>query len=129
MTDAVQRGLVTFLSAWLLLHESAHEVIEDFVEKGTLQSGEGDGFMRDLSRQVAEERDHLKAWLKTDGARPKGRLPGAGGARETTSLARADQVEMEELLARLDRLEGQMAVLDSRVEALSGDEAGRRSRK
>ncbi|MDI6689436.1 MAG: hypothetical protein QMD66_00855 [Actinomycetota bacterium] len=60
MMDLVEKGILTFLGAWLLLHEKAHEVIVDLIEKGKAAPEEGKYFIEDLSKRVDEEKEELK---------------------------------------------------------------------
>lgn len=105
--EALEKGLMTTLGAWLLVHEKASEIIDEMIEKGKMAPREGRTYLDELSRKVDKEKEEIKSRL-------------SGGMKSTLGTAGlATKDDIEELKIRLDQLEGAISVLESKL-ALKG---------
>lgn len=93
MKKLLEKGLLTSLGLWLLLHEKADEIIRDLVEKGRMAPGEGRRFLDELALRIDKEKEVIREEF---GTRSKAVL------REMGLVTRD---EWENLLKRVDELE------------------------
>ncbi len=97
MKKLLEKGLLTSLGLWLLLHEKADEIIRDLVKKGKMAPEEGRRFLDELALRAEKEKEAIKEEF---GSRSKAIL------REMGFVIRDD---WEELLKRVDKLEKKAA--------------------
>lgn len=102
MMDLVEKGFYTWLGAWLLFHEKADEIMREMVAKGKEAPEESRRTMDDVSRRVDEEKEELKSWFADSVA----------SALRDTGVATRDEIDA--LNARLDDIEGRLAVVEAK---------------
>lgn len=101
MKDLIEKGILTTLGFWLLVHEEADKVIRDMIERGKIAPEEGKHFLDELSKRVDEEKETMKGKFSSS---VESTLSQAGLAtkEDLSKLA----VRLEKLEGRLDKLEG-----------------------
>lgn len=102
MKDLVEKGIYTTLGAWLLIHEKADEIMKEMVAKGKDAPEGSRRIIDEMSQRVDEEKDEIKDWLSD----------AMTSAFADTGVATKDQIEA--LSARLDEIEGRLAVVEGK---------------
>lgn len=101
MKDMIEKGILTTLGFWLLVHEKADEIIKDMIEKGKIAPEEGKHFLDELSQRVDGEKEVLR---KKFSSATTSTLSQAGLATKKDLDQLASRLKKIE--ARLDTLEG-----------------------
>lgn len=117
-----ERGILTTLGIWLLVHEKADELIKDMIARGKMTPEQGRRLIDDLSVKVDEEKDALSRRLDElllgavgASSRTGSRRPPYGRAGEEEAEIRKLEVRVAELEAHAARLEARIAELEARL--------------
>jgi polyhydroxyalkanoate synthesis regulator phasin len=110
MKDMIEKGILTTLGFWLLVHEKADEIIKEMIEKGKIAPEEGKHFLDELSQRVDDEKEVLKKKFSST-------------AETTLSQAGlATKKDLDQLAARLKKIE-------TRLDALEGKKQPAKTKK
>lgn len=60
MKDLVEKGLVTTLGSWLLIHEVADDFIREMIAKGKAEASDKRRMLEELSVRVDEEKEEIR---------------------------------------------------------------------
>lgn len=99
--EVVEKGVLTTLAAWLLIHEKADEMIKDMIERGKKAPEGSKKFLEELSWKVDEEKEGLKKRL------------GENVEKTLRESGCATGRDIEEIKLRLEELEGRISVLEN----------------
>lgn len=102
MKEFVEKGILTTLGFWLLIHEKADEIIRDLIEKGKIAPEEGKHFLEELSKRVDDEKESLKGKFSSS------------IQSMASEAGLATQKDLNQLTARLKEIEKRLANLEGK---------------